>query len=393
MKAALNYLKKLYYKEKGGIIHIMRKKLISMLLAASLLVTFTTACSPSAAAPGGKESAPETSTQGDPGQDKSVSFTDSAGRTVEVPANITRIAASGTMAQIVLFPLAADQFVGLAGKWDPSAQEYLDPKYANLPVLGQFYGKGDLNLEEIAKADPQIIIDIGDTKPSIAEDMDGIMNQVGIPTVHIGATTETMPEAYRTLGKLLNKEAEAEVLAQYCEEVFKKTEDIMAKVGEDSKANLLYCLGENGLNVLAKGSYHAEILDQISNNVAVVNDVSSKGNGNPVDMEQIVLWDPDVIVFAPDSIYSTVSGEKAWQEIKAIKNGKYYEVPLGPYNWMGNPPSVNRYIGMIWLTQLLYPEQAQYDLYQETARYYKLFYHSDLTEEQYKALVANSVFK
>ena len=100
-----------------------------------------------------------------------------------------------------------------------------------------------------------------------------------------------------------------------------------------------------------------------------------------------------MIVFAPDSIYSTVSGEKAWQEIKAIKNGKYYEVPLGPYNWMGNPPSVNRYIGMIWLTQLLYPEQAQYDLYQETARYYKLFYHSDLTEEQYKALVANSVFK
>ncbi|SHN86116.1 ABC transporter substrate-binding protein [Desulfitobacterium chlororespirans] len=371
----------------------MRKKLISMLLAASLLVTFTTACSPSASTPGGKESAPETSAQGDPGQDKLISFTDSAGRTVEVPANITRIAASGTMAQIVLFPLAADQFVGLAGKWDPSAQEYLDQQYANLPILGQFYGKGDLNLEEIAKADPQIIIDIGDTKPSIAEDMDGIMNQVGIPTVHIGATTETMPETYRTLGKLLNKEAEAEVLAQYCEEVFKKTEDIMAKVGEDGKANLLYCLGENGLNVLAKGSYHAEILDQISNNAAVINDVSSKGNGNPVDMEQIILWDPDVIVFAPDSIYSTVSGEKSWQEVKAIKNGKYYEVPLGPYNWMGSPPSVNRYIGMIWLTQLLYPEQAQYDLYKETARYYKLFYHSDLTEEQYKALVENSVFK
>ncbi|AFM01904.1 MULTISPECIES: ABC transporter substrate-binding protein [Desulfitobacterium] len=369
----------------------MRKKLISMLLAISLLLTFTTACGTNANTPNNNPSVPATSNPAELPKGELISFTDSAGRTVEIPANITRVAASGTLAQIVLFPLAADQFVGLAGKWDPSAKQYLDPKYFNLPVLGQFYGKGDLNLEEIAKADPQIIIDIGESKSSIVEDMDNIMNQVGIPTVHIEATTETMPEAYRTLGKLLNKEAEAEILAQYCEEVFKETQDIMAKVGEEEKADLVYCVGENGLNVLAKGSFHAEILDQVSNNVAVVDDISSKGDGNPVDMEQIILWDPDVIVFAPNSIYSKVSEDKTWQELKAIKNGKYYQVPLGPYNWMGNPPSVNRYIGMIWITQLLYPEQAQYDLYKETARYYKLFYHCDLTEEQYKALVTNSV--
>jgi len=65
-------------------------------------------------------------------------------------------------------------------------------------------------------------------------------------------------------------------------------------------------------------------------------------------------------------------------------------VPRYPYNWMGFPPSVNRYLGMLWLAQLLYPDVARYDLYYEAARYYALFYHCDLTVDQYRRLVANS---
>lgn len=361
----------------------MNKKLISVLLAVCLAITMTTACSKS----GTNNSAAKKVAD----ENATTSFTDSAGRKVEVPAHITRIAASGSMAQIVLFALAPDMFVGLASKWDPVCQQYLDTKYYNLPVLGQFYGKGDLNLEEVAKVNPQVIIDVGESKKTIVEDMDSIQKQVGIPTVHIEATTDTMGNAYRTLGKLLGKEKEAEVLAKYCEDISSKTKDIMNKVGENGKAKVLYCLGDNGLNVLAKGSFHAEILDQVCDNAAVVKDISSKGTGNPVDMEQILLWNPDVVIFAPDSIYDSVKDDKAWNQLAAIKNGHYYEVPAGPYNWMGNPPSVNRYMGMIWITQLLYPDKAQYNVYEEAAKYYKLFYHSELTEDQYKALVANSL--
>ncbi len=325
---------------------------------------------------------------------ETVSFTDSAGRQVEVPANITRIVPSGLLAQIVLFPLAPDMLVGLSSKWDSTAKQYLETKYYDLPVLGQFYGKGTtLNLEEIARVDPQIIIDVGEAKSTIVKDMDGITEQVGIPTVHIGATLHTMGEAYRMLGKLLGREKEAEVLAEYCDSVYSKTQDIMKKVGDDGKVDLIYCTGGDGLNVIARGSFHAELLDMVGNNVAVVEDISSKGTGNPVDMEQILMWDPDVIIFAPESYYSSAGEDKVWQKLTAIKNGNYYEVPFGPYNWLGFPPSVNRYMGMIWLTQLLYPDKAGYDLYEETAKYYKLFYHCDLTEDQYKALVANSLLK
>ncbi|HCS74674.1 MAG TPA: ABC transporter substrate-binding protein [Clostridiales bacterium] len=278
-----------------------------------------------------------------------------------MPANITKIVPSGSLAQIVLFALAPDMFVGLSGEWDPSAEEYIETAYYELPVLGQFYGKDDLNLEEIAKVDPQIIIDVGESKSSIVEDMDGISEQVGIPTVHIEATTDTMGEAYRTLGKLLGREKEAEALAEYCDKANADTKDLMDKMGEDGKVDLIYSTGEDGLSVLAKDSFHAEIIDKVSNNIAVVDDISSKGSGNPVDMEQIITWDPDVIILAPNSAYSSVGEDETWQQLKAIKNGNYYEVPSGPYNWMGFPPSVNRYMGMIWITQLLYPEEAGYD--------------------------------
>ncbi|MGB4504162.1 MAG: ABC transporter substrate-binding protein, partial [Syntrophaceticus sp.] len=349
----------------------MSKKKISaivLVVCLSLIMAMAVGCS--------KDDSDKSTASTEP---ETVTFTDSAGRQVEVPAKITKIVPSGTMAQIALFALAPDMLVGLSDKWDPDAEQYLDAKYFNLPVVGQFYGKGDLNLEEIAKIDPQVIIDIGESKPSIVEDMDSISEQVGIPTVHIEATLETMGEAYRMLGKLLGKEKEAEVLAKYCEDTYSRTQDIMKKVGDEGKVKLIYCTGGDGLNVIAKGSFHAEVIDLVSNNVAVVEDVSSKGTGNPVDMEQIVLWDPEVIIFAPDSIYSSVAEDKAWQKLTAIKNGKYYEVPMSPYNWMGFPPSVNRYMGMIWITQLLYPDKAQYDLYKETAKYYELFYHSKLT--------------
>ena len=93
----------------------------------------------------------------------------------------------------------------------------------------------------------------------------------------------------------------------------------------------------------------------------------------------------------PGSIYAAVKDMPEWQTVTAIQNGEYYEVPFGPYNWMGFPPSVQRYLGMMWMSQLLYPEAAQYDLYEVVKEYYALFYHAELTSEQFDALIANSI--
>ena len=353
------------------------QRLLALLLALAMTLSLA-ACGAQSAPTEDENTAPETRV-----------FTDSVGREVTVPVQIDRIAVSGPMAQIVLFALCPDKLVGISNAWDESAAQYLDTEYYNLPLLGQLYGgKGELNLETLLESGAQVVIDVGEVKGSIVEDLDALQEQTTIPFVHIDAALATMDETYTLLGDLLGMPDEAKALADYCRSTYDRALTIADSV---EKANLLYITGDAGLNVIAQGAYHAEVIDLLSNNLAVVDDPSSKGTGNEVDMEQILNWNPDVILFAPDSIYDTVAGDAAWQGVTAIQNGAYYEVPMGPYNWMGFPPSVQRLLGMLWMAKVLYPEAADFDLYTEAAEYFKLFYHCDLTREQYDALVANSL--
>lgn len=316
-------------------------------------------------------------------------FTDSLGREIAVPADITRIAVTGSLGRVTLFAIAPDLLVGIPEPWDDAAKAFIPAEYHNLPNLGQVYGgKGEMNLEELLAADPQVVIDIGEPKDGVAEDLDALMEQTGLPWVHVSAYLESLDETYLALGDLLSREEEGKELADYC----RKTYDTVVGLTENvEKVNMLYVLGEKGLNVLAKGSFHGVIIDLMANNLAVVNNPLSKGTGNEVDMEQILLWNPDVVIFADGSIYDTVTDDPLWQNITAIQNGAYYEAPIGPFNWMGMPPSVQRLLGLLWMGKLFYPEAAAYDLYEEVAQYYKLFYHWDLTQEQYNDLMKNAL--
>ena len=242
--------------------------------------------------------------------------------------------------------------------------------------------------DRVLAAAPDVVIDVGEPKGSIVEDMDELQEQTGIPFVHIDAYLSSMDDTYAMLGDLLAMPNEAQGRADYCRFAYDRIVSIADSV---DKVNLLYITGDEGLNVIAQDSFHAEVIDLLSNNLAVVDEPSSKGTGNEVDMEQILNWNPDVILFAPGSIYDTVAGNENWQTISAIQSGKYYEVPMGPYNWMGFPPSVQRLLGMTWMAKVLYPEAADYDLYTEVSTYFELFYHCDLTQAQYDALVANSI--
>lgn len=321
-------------------------------------------------------------------------FTDSCGREVEVPAEIESIVPSGNLAQIFLYAIAPDALIGISGGWSDDAADYIDEKYIDLPEIGQFFGQRDLNYEEIASLNPDVIIDVGEDKDSIEEDMDDITEKTGIPVVHITATVDCYDEAFTMLGALLGLEEEAQELAQYCADAYQTAVDMMAEVdADDARKSLLYCVGEDGLHVIAEDSYHSEIIDLLSDNAAKVDSPSSKGTGNEVDIEQILKWNPDVILFAPGGYYDEAADNTLWGYLDAISSDAYYEVPIGPYNWMGFPPASNRVLGMIWMSELLYPEYSDYDMEEETVRYYDLFFHCDLTHEQYLDLTANSIQK
>lgn len=353
------------------------KKRIAFVLVLSLLFSLM-GCSKSPVA-----AEPTTST---------VVFTDDCGREVELPSDISRIVATGPLSQIILYTIAPDMLVGLANKWSSSAEGIVLEEYLQLPYFGQLYNTANLNVEELALADPQVIIDIGRVMSTGAEDMDTLQQQTGIPTIFLTADNDSLPQTYRTLGKLLGREEKGEQLASFCEKVYSRTLAIMEQVG-DHKVTALYIKGEAGTNVLPQGSSHSETLDLLTNNLAVVDNPSHKGSGNEVTMEQIALWNPELILFDADSIYGTVTGLDTWPELSAIATGNYLEVPEGPWNWMGTPSAAQRYLGMIWLTAELYPEYCDYDAKAEILEFYKLFYHCELTEQQYSELTAKALLE
>ena len=100
------------------------KKLLCTLLALSMLLGLAACGGPAPAESPSADPAPAVSTPAQP-EDGSASFTDSVGRTVEVPAEITSVAVSGPLAQMVLFALCPDKLVGIADEWDASAEQYL----------------------------------------------------------------------------------------------------------------------------------------------------------------------------------------------------------------------------------------------------------------------------
>ena len=351
----------------------MKMKLLALLLALAMLAGLA-ACAPAFI--------PEKS-------ETARIWTDDLGRQVVIPQQITRIVPTGSLAQYILFAIAPDLFVGVTGRWDAGAEELIPREYLDMPYLGQLYSSADLNVEQLALADPQLIIDIGEAKKSSAEDLDALQTQTGIPSVFISATLSTMGEAYRTLGRLLGREERGEELAAFCERVYARTLSIMEKVGEH-KVHTLYVLGEEGLNVIAAGSYHAEVLDLLTHNLAVVDNPVGKGTGNAVTMEQIALWDPEFVLFAPGSIYAAVQDLSPWNQISAIVSGNYVEVPDAPLNWMGMPPSIQRYLTLIWLPAVLYPQYCSYDAKAEILEFHRLFYGCTLTEGQYEAITAHA---
>ena len=324
---------------------------------------------------------------------RSREFTDSLGRTVTVPETVTKIAVTGPLSQVYMIPLAGDMLVGVSNAYAEDAQIYLPAYIREKTEIGQLYGgKGEMDLESLLAAAPDVVIDIGEPKKTMAEDLDALTAQTGIPFLHINATVKTAPEAYRTLGKLLGREEKAGELAVWCENTYAMTVSMMEKVDEaGARKSLLYCLGDKGVNVIAEGSFHAETVNMMGRNAAVVEDVVSSGAGNEVDLEQILLWDPDVIIFAPDSCYGSIASAPEWQSVSAVASGNYYKTPTGPYGWLSSPPAVQRYLGMLWLGQLLYPEYAEYDLQTEVTAYYKLFYGCELTDDMYQELVRNAI--
>ena len=350
------------------------KKILTLTLCLALLLGLFSGC-------GGKQYDPLAGVE-------TTVFTDDAGRDVTVPAGITRIAASGSTAQMILMTLVPELLVGLASSPSTAQRPYFPEEMWTLPTFGQFYGsKANLNMESLIAAQPQLIIDLGDAKDSIAKDMDTIQKQAGIPTIFIEADLDDMAAAYRTLGDILGRQE------QFIDRTVTMAQTNAAKIPESQRLKVLFGTGSTGLACNAAGSVQADVIDLVGAvNAIIPEEVTNRGGGTTVSLEEVYAVEPDVILLASGGPYDTLT-EGDWAGLTAVQQGRYYEIPGLPYDWMSSPPSVNRVLGIWWLGNLLYPELYDYDMVQVAREYYGLFWHYDLTEEEAEHMLSRSTLK
>ena len=360
----------------------VNKKLIGIILMLSAIVCIFTGC-------GGSTNV---------GDGETWVITDSCGRDVEIPVDIDRVAPSGATSEMVLMTIAPEKLVGLSSTPSKGQMKYYPEEMWTLPTFGQFYGsKANLNMEALIAAEPQIILDIGDKKETHKQDMNTIQRQTGIPTVFVEATLDTFPQAYRTLGKILGNEEAGEALAKYVENTVAEAKANAALVPDSKKLTVYYGTGSAGLNANASGSVQSDVIDVIGavNAIQVPEDeITNSGGGTLVNMEELYMADPDVIILTTGGPYSSLSQKSSgWSGLGAVKSDSCYEIPNLPYCWMSGPPSINRVLGIWWLGNLVYPDIYDYDMVEKTKEFYSLFWHYELTDEEAEEMLANSTLK
>lgn len=316
-------------------------------------------------------------------------FVDAAGRKVALPEKITRVMAAGPPASVLLYSVAPEKLVGWVREFKDDEKEFIAAPYRALPVHGRLTGKGNTaNLEAVLAMKPDVILDVGTVDATYASLADRVQEQTGIPYILIDGTFANAPKSLRDIGELLGEKEQAEALASYTEAAMKRLDKVVAEIPADQRPRVYYGRGPDGLETGLAGSINMEVLSAVgATNVA---EAAGKGGLANVSLEQILSWNPDVILTLSPKFQKAVLSDSSWAGIKAVKDGRVFRAPALPFGWFDAPPGINRAIGVAWLTSALYPGKAEVDLKTETRDFYKLFYHIDLTDEQLEKLLADA---
>ena len=314
-------------------------------------------------------------------------ITDMAGRKVTVPTaeNIESVFSAGPVAAIFLYMVAPDKLLGWNYELNDVEKSIILDKYQDLPN----FGMGDaVNYEAVIAANPTIAINSGKINDAMVSDCDALSESLGIPVVAVDNELNNSAEAFRFMGELLGVEDHAEELAQYAEQVFTDIH-VLSDIPEEKKVSVYFGNGEDSLETAPRGSQHAQILDAI-NAVNVADLELGDGSRVQISAEQLLAWDPDVIVVngepkadkSGSSAAEDILSNPDYASLKAVQDQKVYGTPNAPFSWVDRPAGPNRLIGMRWFSALIYPEYIKCDINEEIHKFFDLFYHVDLSDEQ-----------
>jgi iron complex transport system substrate-binding protein len=311
--------------------------------------------------------------------------TDSAGRRAEVPARVERVYAAGGPASIFLYTLAPEKMLGWNRPLSAEERVFVPARFAELPTLGRLTGRGNTaNVEVVLAARPDLVFDYGALTATYRSLADRTQQQIGVPYLLFDGGLSAIPATYTRVGDLLGVGGRGRELGRYAERLLAETDRRVARVPAAQRPRVYYARGPKGLETAAGGSINVESLERLgARNVAEM-----PGGLATVSPEQVLGWDPEIIIAIDPAFVGSVRADPLWKNVRAVRDGRVYLVPQAPFPWVDFPPSVNRLIGLKWLGRIFYPEQFPEDLRQETRAFYTLFYHQAPTEAQLDTLLA-----
>jgi len=298
-------------------------------------------------------------------------------------AKVERVYAAGPPASLLVFAIAPDKLTGWTRAMRPSEAQFFAERYAQLPELGRLTGRGNTaNVEVVLKAKTDLIVDVGSTGEPYASLAKQVQERTRIPYALFDGRIEATPATLRSLGKRMGDQAAAEKLAAWYENELK---DIKQRVARRSSHPLVYYgRSPSGLQTGGKGSINLEVLDFLGARNAAA---EARPGLATVSFEQVILWDPEVILTTDPNFWKSVWTDPRWRAVKAVTAKRVHLSPHLPFGWFDFPPGANRLLGAWWAGKLLYPKEFDVDLRAKVVEFHRLFYHREPTAAQLDAML------
>jgi iron complex transport system substrate-binding protein len=320
-----------------------------------------------------------------PRRARSATVTDGAGRAVPVPARVERVFPAGPPAAIFLYTLAPELLIGWPRANRPEEREFLLPDVGGRPEVGRITGRGNTaNLEVVLALKPDLILDVGSVNSTYISLADRVQQQTGIPYALLDGRFDGIPLGYRTLGALIGRREQGEAFARKAEDTMNTIVQRVRSIAPERRPRVYYARGPRGLETGLGGSINVETIELVAQNVAG----GTRGGLANVSIEQVLLWNPDVIITIDQDFAANVLNDPAWAPVAAVRARRVHLSPKLPFGWVDFPPTVNRLIGLWWLAKILYPDLFPEDLRALTRDFYSRFYHLTPNDAQIERVLA-----
>ena len=305
--------------------------------------------------------------------------TDSIGREVMIPENVEKIAALYSFAGYAVCLLGkGNSLVAVPGglQRDILLVEIF-PEIANASIPRE---GGAINIEELLKVKPDLVIV---RKDSVADEKETEkLDKTGIPYIVVDFTTMAeQRQALEIIGKAIGRSIEAKIFNEYYLNVIERVTDIVGAIPDKDKVRL-----HHSENQATRATHETSLVADWTRaagviNVSVGQDLQLIGNDYYTSIEQILLWNPEVIIVNETAAYNLILGHPQWSGISAVQEGKVYQLPNGISRW-GHPGSIETPLALLWTAKTVYPELFTHvDMEAEVYYFYKIFFNLELDHE------------